>query len=134
MSKSIEENDTEDKCTCYRCGHTYDKKDIKVYRIQGRGFNSHFTYIDANIPLCKECQKDIEEDWFSEKAIQVNYGMFDEYIYLQEEELFDFVCSFPLEYQEKIFNQGFGYAEEMDKLSPEEWIEQQRKILKSLYG
>lgn len=128
MSSNIKSEEV----TCYCCGHTYNKEDIKIYKIQGRGFNSHFTYIDANIPLCKECQKDIEEDWFSEEAIQVNYGIFDEYIYLQEEDLFDFVTSFPLEYQEKIFNQGFAYADS-DRLTPEEWIEQQKKVLKSIY-
>lgn len=126
-----ETNNIEGKCTCYNCGHTYNNKDIKKYRIHERGYNSEFAYIDAEIPLCRECQKNIEEDWFNEKAIQVEYGMFDEYIYYGEEELFDFISSFPLEYQEKIFNQGFAYTE---KLSPEEWIEQQKKVLKSLYG
>ncbi|WP_346938231.1 hypothetical protein [uncultured Clostridium sp.] len=133
MSKSIKKNSTEDKCTCYRCGHTYDKKEIQKYRIHERDYTSHFACIDVEIPLCKECQKDIEEDWFNEKSIEVEYGMFDQYIYYGEEELFDFICSFPLKYQEKIFNQGFGYATE-DRLSPEEWIKQQKKILASLYG
>lgn len=123
-------NNIEGKCTCYNCGHTYNERDIKKYRIHERDYTSQFAWIDAEIPLCKECQKDINEDWFSEKAIHVEYGMFDQYIYPEEEELFDYICSFQLEYQEKIFNQGFGG----DKLTREEWIEQQRKILKSLYS
>lgn len=126
-------NNKSEEVTCYCCGHTYDKEDIKIYKIHERDFNSHFAWIDADIPLCKECQKDIEEDWFSEESIQVNYGMVDEYIYPQEEDLFDFVCSFPLEYQEKIFNQGFAFSDK-DRLTPEEWMEQQKKVLKSIYG
>ena len=109
---------------CYKCGHTYDRNELKEYKIQERTVGSAFMYISASIYLCGECQQFVCDEWFDneETRSQDKYG--DTY-YNYEEDLMDEINTYPLEFQEKIYNQGF--AEEF-RLGTEDWIKQQRDI------
>ena len=102
-----------EKCNCYKCNHTYEIGELKKYNISQRNFTSMFYYMDADIYLCDECSKQIKSKWFN-RDLMVQ----DDLTYKNEEELYKFICSFPLPYQQKIFNES--YPEEY-RLDIENW-------------
>jgi len=113
-----------EECTCYKCSNTYSKRDTDIFRIHQRNHTSYFASIDAEVCLCKECQDLINTDWFDNDEMLFAGDL----TYNCEEELQEFINSFPLEYQEKIYNQGF-LGENIDT---EDWIKDQIELEKIL--
>jgi len=123
-NQSINSVSKEENCTCYKCGHTYKKDKIKKFKIHDRNETSYFYYTDADIYLCEECQTLIDTDWFNNEEM-----LHQDSTYNCEEELQDFINNFPLEYQEKVYNQGFPSEYRVDS---KDWIKDQIKLDKIL--
>lgn len=109
---------------CYKCGHTYDKNELKEYRIEGRTIGSAFMYVNASIHLCEECQQFVSDEWFDNEETR-NRDKYGDIYYNYEEDLQDEINTYPLEFQEKIYNQGFP---EGFRIGTKDWIEQQMNV------
>jgi hypothetical protein len=105
---------------CYKCNH--EVENIFKYTITNRGYGSDFDMAEASFDLCSKCDKPEYEDWCNECPSYINEYCED---YKYEDNLYELINSFPLENQEKIYNNGTfgGYS-----IPTQDWIDIQNGI------
>lgn len=103
---------------CYKCNHEFIENDVEnLYRVSSRGYGSSFDMCDFSFTLCNNCDKEEYEEWVNEFPNYINEYCED---YKYEDSLSELIDSFPLENQEKIYNNGtFGAY----SIPTQDWID-----------
>lgn len=103
---------------CYKCNHKFETGELGYeYKLNDRGYGSDFDMAEVSFDLCDSCNKPEYYEWCNELPTFIN-----EYCenYKYEDNLHDLIHSFPLENQEKIYNNGtFGSY----SIPTQDWID-----------
>lgn len=112
------------RCTCMKCLKSIEDDDGFVYEIRDMGYGSIFDSFNSDIILCKNCYIDSGIIWSQE--IVVSHSKFDYAFYKlrYEDDIEEYINSFPIEGQELFYNRIGSGGWNMD---PIEWIEMHMK-------
>lgn len=115
---------------CMNCGTTVDVESIDILPLK---YGSRFDGWGTRAFLCKKC---LSASPFASVVVVVNKELTDEsnatdvdlLEYKNEDDMFNYIESLPIESQEKFFNSN-AYGEFYTKLSPSAWLTAERKRL-----
>jgi hypothetical protein len=106
---------------CFCC--LQEKPRLNKFKIYGRGYGSSFDNNNTYLQICEDCKPEGIEDWFNEEP-EITNGYCEEYKY--EDNIFEFVNTFPLQGQELFYNRlssdGWG-------MNSQDWIDMKLGIL-----
>lgn len=107
---------------CFKCLSKKETRKYSLYRSEyGSSFDNNYTYLQ----ICDSCEPEDIEKWFNEEPEIV-----DDYLanYKYEQNIIDFIDTFPLEGQELFWN-SCAHGACADNMGSQDWIDMKLGIL-----
>lgn len=109
------------KGLCFKC---LEKKNVSIYSLYRSDYGSSFDNLYTHLQICDDCKPKDIDIWFNEEPTYKDY--YTDYKY--EDNIIDFVKTFPLEGQELFWNKC-AYGASAHTMDSQDWIDMELGIL-----